>query len=127
MSRPLQPRDIVNVQFPSHDPRGREQEGYRPAIVVGQPDILGIPRYPLIFLIPLTSDKGQSWVAAAPDLYICFPAGIGNLRSPSIALLDQVRGLDVDRISKYRGTLTPQQYQPILKGLGKMMNLSNLG
>jgi mRNA interferase MazF len=127
MSRPLQPRDIVNVQFPFHDPRGREQEGYRPAIVVGQPDLLGVPRYPLIFLVPLTSDKGQPWVDAAPDLYIRFPTGTGNLRSPSIALLDQVRGLDVERVIQYRGTLTPEQYQPILNGLSKMMHLSNLG
>ncbi len=127
MTRPLQPRDIVNVQLPSHDPRGREQEGYRPAVVVGQPDILGVPRYPLIFVVPLTRDKGQPWANTAPDLYIRFPAGIGNLRSPSIALLDQVRGLDVDRITKYRGTLTPEQYQPIINGLSKMMNLSKWG
>jgi mRNA interferase MazF len=127
MSRILQPRDIVDVQLPAHDPRGREQEGYRPAILIGRPDILGVPRYPLIFLVPLTSDKGQSWADEAPTLYIRFPAGTGNLRSPSIALLDQVRGLDVNRISQYRGTLTIEQYQPIMDGLSKMMNFSNLG
>lgn len=55
MSRILQPRDIVDVQLPAHDPRGREQEGYRPAILIGRPDILGVPRYPLIFLVPLTA------------------------------------------------------------------------
>jgi mRNA interferase MazF len=122
MTRIVQPGDIVDVLFPSHDPKGREQEGYRPALVIGIPEVLGTPHYPVVLVVPLTSDKNQAWANAAPHLYPRLPTRTGNLRSPSIALLDQVRGLDVNRIRKYRGTLTSEQYQPIQNGLAKMLS-----
>ncbi len=34
-ARSLKIGDIVTVSFPQQNPQGREQEGYRPAIVVG--------------------------------------------------------------------------------------------
>jgi mRNA interferase MazF len=73
----------------------REQQGYRPAIVVAVPDLLDIPRFPLIVVIPLTTDRGQKWATASSNLYPRFSAGVAGLRSPSVALLDQVRALDV--------------------------------
>jgi mRNA interferase MazF len=122
MTSSLQFGDIVTARFPQQNPQGREQEGYRPAIVVGFPSRLGIPRFELIVLIPMTTDKGQEWANASPNLYPRFPAGVAGLRSPSIALLDQLRVLDVNRIVAYRGSLTPEQYEPILIGLGQMMS-----
>jgi mRNA interferase MazF len=41
-NRSLQFGDIVTVRFPTQNPQGREQEGYRPAIVVGFPNRLGV-------------------------------------------------------------------------------------
>jgi mRNA interferase MazF len=76
----------------------------------------------LIVVIPLTTDKGQAWAIASPDLYPRFNAGIGGLSPPSIALLDQVRVLDISRIAAYRGGLTPDEYEPILFGLGRMIS-----
>lgn len=93
--------DIVTARFPEQNPQGREQEGFRPAIVVGFPNRLGTPRFRLIIVIPITTDRGQAWAIASPDLYPRFTAGTGGLRQPSIALLDQVRVLDVTRISEY--------------------------
>jgi mRNA interferase MazF len=101
-TRSLQFGDIVTARFPQQNPQGREQEGYRPAIVVGFPNRLGIPRFSLIVVIPMTTDRGQTWAITSPDLYPRFAAGVAGLSSPSIALLDQVRVLDVNRLIDYR-------------------------
>jgi mRNA interferase MazF len=119
--RSLQFGDVVTARFPQQDPQGREQQGFRPAIVVGFPDRLGELRFPLIFVIPMTSDRGQAWAISAPDLYPSFPPGVAGLKSASIALLDQLRAIDVARVTVYRGSLTPAQYAPILSGLQQMM------
>lgn len=120
-NRSLQFGDVVTARFPQQNPQGREQEGFRPAIVVGFPNRLGIPRFSLIVVIPITTDKGQTWALASPDLYPRFAAGVAGLSSPSIVLLDQIRVIDVSRIVDYRGSLTPDEYQPILIGLQRMI------
>jgi mRNA interferase MazF len=117
----LQIGDVVTAKFPSQNPSGREQEGYRPAIVVGIPSRLGKLRFPLVFVVPMTTDRGQEWAEINPNLYVRFSAGIAGLKSPSIALLDQVRAIDVSRIVAYRGSLTPQQYKEIAESLQKIM------
>jgi mRNA interferase MazF len=117
----LQIGDVVTAKFPSQNPSGREQEGFRPAIVVGLPSRIGKLRFPLVFVIPMTTDSGQEWAANSPDLYMRFSAGVANLKSPSIALLDQVRAIDISRTVAYRGSLTPQQYEAIAESLQKIM------
>jgi mRNA interferase MazF len=117
----LQIGDVVTAKFPSQNPSGREQEGYRPAIVVGIPSRLGKLRFPLVFVAPMTTDRGQDWAENSPDLYVRFSAGVAGLKSPSIALLDQVRAIDISRIVAYRGSLTPQQYAAIAESLEKIM------
>ncbi|TYQ31494.1 type II toxin-antitoxin system PemK/MazF family toxin [Pseudanabaena sp. UWO310] len=117
----LQIGDVITAKFPSQNPSGREQEGYRPAIVVGIPSRLGKLRFPLVFVVPMTTDRGQDWAANSPDLYVRFSIGIAGLKSPSIALLDQVRAIDISRIVAYRGSLTPQQYVAIAESLKKIM------
>ena len=37
--------DVISALFPEHVPGGREQQGYRPAVVVGIPERLGLPRF----------------------------------------------------------------------------------
>jgi mRNA interferase MazF len=117
----LQIGDVITAKFPSQNPSGREQEGFRPAIVVGIPSRLGKLRFPLVFVVPMTTDRGQEWADINPNLYVRFSAGVANLKSPSIALLDQVRAIDVSRIVAYRGSLTPQQYGAIAESLQKIM------
>jgi mRNA interferase MazF len=53
----LQIGDVIAAKFPSQNPSGREQEGYRPAIVVGLPSRLGRLRFPLVFVVPMTTDR----------------------------------------------------------------------
>lgn len=50
MGSPLAPGDIVLGRFPEHLSPGHEQGGPRPALVVGLPGRLGIPRFPLVLL-----------------------------------------------------------------------------
>lgn len=121
-TRSLQFGDVITAKFPQQNPQGREQEGYRPAIVVGFPNRLGVPRFKLIVVIPLTTDKNQEWANASPDLYLRFSAGIAGLKSSSIVLLDQIRVLDISRIVAYRGSLSSEEYEPILLGLRRMIS-----
>lgn len=120
----LEPGDIILVTFLTQVPPGREQQGYRPAIVVGIPQRLGIPRYPLLLVVPLTSNRQQSWAINTPALYPVLNAGDGNLPADSIVLLDQVRSIDSIRVVRYIGTLTLERFKPMFDSLEKMMNPS---
>jgi mRNA interferase MazF len=120
----LEPGDVILVTFPTQVPPGREQQGYRPAIVVGIPQRLGTPRYPLLLVVPLTSNRQQSWATDAPALYPILNAGDGNLPADSIALLDQVRSIDSTRVVRYVGSLTVEQFKPIVDSLEKMIKPS---
>ncbi|NJN48962.1 MAG: type II toxin-antitoxin system PemK/MazF family toxin [Alkalinema sp. RL_2_19] len=106
--RALQFGDVLNIRLPSQSPQGHEQEGLRPAIVVGLPERAGKTRFPVVFVVPVTSDRGQDWANAAPLLYPRFSAGSGGLRSASIRLLDQLRCVDVRRIVDFRGSLSKE-------------------
>lgn len=119
--------DVIVATLPEQVPPGREQKGYRPVIVVGVPEALGTSRYPMLLVIPLTTNREQSWAIECPALYPVLAEGEGALPTSSIALLDQVRSLDKSRVNRYIGTLTSHQYRPILSGLSKMMNFSDLG
>jgi mRNA interferase MazF len=106
----LLPGDVVMVAFPSHSPGGREQEGTRPAIVAGQ--ARGPLRFPLVFVVPLTT-AGGPWQAAAPATYPILPAGAAGLPRDSVALTDQLRAVDRGRVLRYLGALTPGEFQPL--------------
>ena len=112
--------DIVFALFPSHWPGGHEQEGMRPAVVVGLPERLGEPRFGVLIVVPMSTDRGQEWAGRSPTLYPRFREGTANLKSPSICLLDQVRALDAGRVRRYRGSLNKNQYQPIRDGLRRI-------
>ncbi len=101
----LEPGDVITARFPNHKPASHEQEGYRPAVVVGIPKNVGTPRYDMIIVVPLTTDHNQDWASRAPNLYIRLKAGLGNLPHDSIALPEQVRSLHTGRAIRYVGQL----------------------
>lgn len=113
MTTALTPGAVFVADFPEHNPSGHEQEGPRPAVLVGLPTNAGRPRFPVLMLAPVTTFRGQAWVTAAPDLYPVLRAGAGGLRVDSVALVDQTRALDASRVSRYLGTLTPEGYAPV--------------
>jgi mRNA interferase MazF len=50
--------NIVTARFPEHRPGAHEQEGYRPAVVVGLPSLAGRPRFDFVIVAPFTTDHG---------------------------------------------------------------------
>ncbi|WP_341734740.1 type II toxin-antitoxin system PemK/MazF family toxin [Microcoleus sp. EPA2] len=116
-------RDIILVDFAPQIPPFHEQQGKRPALVVGIPSQTGAIRFPLVIVVPITRQSGN-WVAQNPILYPSLPAAVGNLISDSTVLLDQIRAVDMRRVSRYLGTLTPEEYQPIADGLKALFNFS---
>ncbi len=108
MQSRLESGDVILVAFPTHQPRGREQQGKRPALVVAVPS--GITRYPILLIAPLTTQSGD-WVEQNSLLYVRLDVGEGGLTKSSIVLLDQVRAIDARRVLAYLGSLTPERYQ----------------
>lgn len=113
--------DVMLAAFPQHIPPGHEQEGQRPAVIVGLPEALGVPRFPLMLVVPLTTDRGQPWALRSPALYPRIPAGAGGLPRDSLALLDQLCILTAWRVGGLIGTLPPANYQPIREGLRRLL------
>ncbi len=114
--------DVISALFPEHVPGGREQQGFRPAVVVGVPERAGVPRFEVLVVVPMTTDRGQRWSKRSPVLYPRLKRGTASLRSPSVCLLDQVRTIGAERVRGYRGTLDATQYRPIHEGLLRMMS-----
>ena len=122
MATPPEIGDILVIRLPDRAPPGHEQTGLRPVVVVGLPDRVGSPRYPLIVGVPLTTQEG-AWVQAAPALYPTLDAGKGGLPRRSIVLLDQIAGIDGARVVRRLGRLTAADYAPIRAGLQQMLQL----
>lgn len=114
--------DVISALFPEHLPGGREQQGFRPAVVVGRPEPVGKPRFETLIVVPMTTDRGQEWVRQSPALYPRLAKGTARLRSSSVCLLDQVRSIGCERVRGYRGTLDADQYRPIHTGLSRMLS-----
>ena len=83
---------------------------------------MGEPRFEVLVVVPMTTDRGQEWVKRSPALYPRLARGTARLRSPSICLLDQVRAIDAERVRGYRWTLTTDQFRPIHAGLRTIMS-----
>lgn len=96
-------------------------------MIVGMPERVGVPRFPLLIVVPMTTDRDQGWAKQAPTLYPRFERGTANLRAPSICLLDQVRVLGSERVHGYRGTLGKEEYRLIREGLRRMLGLAEQG
>ena len=105
------PGDIYLAEFPQHAPDGHEQVGVRPALVLAVPSR---PRFPVLLATPMTTDRAQPWVLAAPGIYLRLPKETGSLPADSILLLDQTRALDAFRFQRFLGTLDPSTFNGVL-------------
>jgi mRNA interferase MazF len=115
--RPLAIGEVILVELPTLTPRGVELQGIHPAVVVGFPSLMGPMRFPLLMIVPMTSDKGYAWTQANPAAYPIYAAGTARLRLDTVALIDQVRAVDPARLKGRLGTLNAAQYAPIKAGL----------
>ncbi len=117
-SQLLKGGDVIFINLPSHNPKGHEQEGTRPAVIVGVPS--GDVRYPVAVVVPLTTQFG-GWVKKNPVLYPIIQAGTAGLPQKSVALCDQIRAVDIQRITGYLGSLSFNEYLPIIDGIKRVL------
>ncbi len=120
--RPVQIGDVLLVALPSNTPSGREQEGTRPAIVVGLPQRLGTPRYPMLFIVPL-STKIEKWTEKEWGIYPILQEGSGGLTKRSVVLLDHLRAVDQNRIEAYIGSVDLKDFAEIQERVLLMFKL----
>lgn len=120
--RRLRAGDVLRVELPTLTPAGHEQMGTRPAVVVGVPADLGPVRYPLLVVVPLTTQQGE-WSASNRTLYPTLPAGAGGLTADSAALLDNVRGVDAARVRGFLGSLGAPEVALLQAGLRELLGL----
>lgn len=121
----MKPREgmVLWVELGRRLPPGHEQEGRRPALLVGVPSRIGQPRFPILLVVPVTTYRGQAWAETSPRLYPRLKAGAGNLPRESIVLLDQLQVLDVSRVAMLVGQLSESEYAPIREGLRDMLGI----
>jgi mRNA interferase MazF len=112
--------DVVLINLPSHNPKGHEQEGIRPAVIVGVPS--GDVRYPVAIVVPLTTQFG-GWVRKNPNLYPTIQSGTAGLPQKSVALCDQIRAVDTHRVVGYLDSLSAVEFIPIVDGLRQILGL----
>ncbi len=119
---PIQIGDVLVVTLPQHFPLGHEQEGIRPAIVVGLPHRLGKPRYPMLLIVPLTT-QSERWTKKEWGLYPTLEAETGGLTKPSVVLLDHLRAIDQNRIKQYIGNINLEDFAEIQERVLLMFKL----
>ena len=120
MTARIQPGDVLKVNLPTQLPSSHEQQGRRPAVVVGIPEALGEPRFPFLIVVTFTSQI-HDYTQRAPALYPVFPAGMGGLTVASVTLTDQVRGVDLSRVRGYLGRLPSSGYTAVHQALGHLL------
>lgn len=108
----LTPGDIVIVSLPSSD--GHEQTGRRPSIV-----ITSVTKE-VITAIPLTTNKSALYF---PHSVSIKPTDLNKLSFESVALVFQVRALDVKRCESRLGKLDKEVFKKILKELRQYLGL----
>jgi mRNA interferase MazF len=116
----LSPGDVLWADLPAQDPRYHEQEGRRPVVIAGT-----LPRgarFPLLVIVPLTSQSGP-WRDRCPELYPIIPDGSFAVPGEAVALVDQVRAIDRRRLGRFLGTLAPDRFAPIVAGLRVLLRL----
>ena len=122
MSLTTSPGDILTAQLPLHIPRGHEQQGYRPVLVIGDITQLAPLRYPMVLVVPLSSQV-EAWTRINPE-YLVLPRGAGGLPTASVVLLEHARGVDEARLLRRLGRLTSEAYTPIRERLTQLLGVA---
>ena len=79
----------------------------------------GPVRYPVVIVVPLTTESGP-WAKRNPALYLILPPGAGGLPQAFTVLIDQVRAIDVRRVRGYLGTLEETAFESVRNSLLKL-------
>src|SRR5437867_11473925 len=87
--------------------RGTEQSGIRPVVIV-QTDRAN-PRSPHTIIVPFTTKIRQRLLPS----HVLVPAGEGGLTQDSVALCEQIRVIDHQRLIGKLGELAPHRMQEV--------------
>ncbi len=96
---------------------GSEQEGYRPVVIIQNNK--GNKHSPTVIVAPISSKVGIK--PKLPTHY--FINAECGLERPSIVLMEQVRTLDKQRLTKYIGRLTKEHIQAMDHALAVSIDL----
>lgn len=102
------------------DPRvGREQGGFRPALVISNDDFNRIPNG-LIFAVPITgTDRNiRHHVRIAPPE--------GGLKKPSVLMCDQARSQSIERFYRFRGTVSQETLRLVQRKVAEIIDAYRL-
>jgi mRNA interferase MazF len=97
--------------------RGTEQSGVRPVLVV-QTNRAN-PHSPHTIVVPFTSRIRQRLLPS----HVLVPTGEGGLTQDSVALCEQIRVLDVSRLSSRLGSLSVQRMREVNDALKTILDL----
>jgi len=96
---------------------GHEQRGFRPCVIVSDPDVAADQRFPVLCVVPVT---GKAGVGA---LYPPLSAGRSGLLKRSFALVDQLRSVDKRRVRHVLGRVERLEMEAIDVGLRLYLGL----
>jgi mRNA interferase MazF len=103
---------VVRMVFPVHNPRGHEQEGERPCVIIVDPSTVQQLRFPKLLVAPIT----RRLLPLSP-LRVQIGENKGGLKHPGTILLDQLRMLDADRLTGSYGQLEGDELETLYEGL----------
>ena len=97
---------------------GHEQRGVRPCVVVSDPAVNAVQRFPLIAVVPVTGTPGQG------ALYPRLSPGTSGLSKPSFALVDQIRSIDKRRVVRMYRPVPADELKAIDQGIELYLGLA---
>ena len=98
----------------SGNSNGHEQSGIRPAVVMSEP----VGR--IVMVVPFTSNTNALRFAHTIQFS---PSPSNNLTSNSIAMVYQLRGIDVKRLERKIGVLTADEIKSINSEIKRMLKV----
>lgn len=97
--------------------RGTEQAGVRPVLIV-QTDRANRAS-PHTIIVPLTTKIRRAQLPS----HVLVKAGQGGLKADSVILCEQIRVIDVHRLIKRLGSLTPRKMREVNQALRTILEL----
>ena len=105
--------EIWDLQFTPHV--GREQAGFRPAMVISN-DYYNLTPNGLIIVVPITAtDRGIRY-------HVRLEPPEGGLTKPSVLMCDQVRVQSTHRFIRLKGTVSPATLQAVQRMVGSFID-----
>lgn len=109
---------IFWVDLDCKDVRGSEQAGVRPCIILK--DYVELDTAQFVSIVPLTT---QLKALHLPTHALIYSTPKNGLKQKSVALAEQVQGIDVSRIKEPIGTLDDEDYANVIQAVRNSVQL----